>query len=118
MFIHVCLMRSTLYGKKIVVYSAGTFGQQLINRFNEKEHCQIVAWVDDDYWEYRRCCLDVDPVENIFNLDYDYVLNCFFEMQYNFEKMNRIQNESYKKLEDSYNIISGNMMKRTCTVHQ
>lgn len=36
------------------------------------------------------------------NLDYDYVLNCFFEMQYNFEKMNRLQNESYKKLEDSY----------------
>lgn len=62
------------YGKKIVVYSAGTFGQQLINRFNEKEHCQIVAWVDDDYWEYRRCCLDVDSVESVGNLDYDYIL--------------------------------------------
>ena len=61
-------------GKKIVVYSAGTFGQQLMNRLKESGHCEVVAWVDDDYWEYRRCCLDVDPIENIGNLDFDYVL--------------------------------------------
>ena len=62
------------YGKKVVIYSAGTFGQQLVNRFRESGHCNIVAWLDDDYWEYRRCCLDVDPVENISSLSYDYVL--------------------------------------------
>lgn len=37
-------------------------------------HCQVVAWLDDDYWEYRRCCLDVDPVECIANIDFDYIL--------------------------------------------
>ena len=62
------------FNKNIVVYSAGTFGQQLINRFKETKHCNVVAWLDDDYWEYRRCCLDVDPVESITHLEYDYVL--------------------------------------------
>ena len=62
------------YGKNVVVYSAGTFGQQLVGRFRETEHCRVVAWLDDDYWEYRRCCMNVDPVEHIAKLCYDYVL--------------------------------------------
>lgn len=62
------------YGKKVVIYSAGTFGQQLVNRFKESGHCEIVGWIDDDFWEYRRCCLDVDPVECIASISYDYVL--------------------------------------------
>ena len=62
------------YGKDVIVYSAGTFGQQLVNRFKETEHCNVVAWLDDDYWEYRRCCLNVDPVESITGLSYDYIL--------------------------------------------
>lgn len=84
----ICIMRSggrlpddsystfseDYYGKDIVLYSAGTFGQQLMNRFRENGHCRVVSWIDDDYWEYRRCCLDVDPVESIVKLDFDYVL--------------------------------------------
>jgi len=62
------------YGKDVVIYSAGTFGQQLVNRFRETEHCNVVAWIDDDYWEYRRCCLDVDPVQSVSSLSYDYIL--------------------------------------------
>ncbi len=65
---------SRIDGKRIVVYSAGTFGQQLMNRFLENSRCNVVGWIDDDYWEYRRCCMDVDPVESITKLDYDYVL--------------------------------------------
>ncbi len=62
------------YGRDVVVFSAGTFGQQLVNRIKETMLCNIVSWIDDDYWEYRRCCLDVDPVEDINGLDYDYIL--------------------------------------------
>ena len=62
------------YNKAVVIYSAGTFGQQLVNRFLESGHCDIVAWIDDDYWEYRRCCLDVDPVESIVGKQFDYIL--------------------------------------------
>ena len=65
---------SAYYGKDVVIYSAGTFGQQLVNRFRETEHCNIVSWIDDDYWEYRRCCLDVDPMESVTSLSFDYVL--------------------------------------------
>ena len=65
---------SAYYGKDVVIYSAGTFGQQLVNRFRETEHCNVVSWIDDDYWEYRRCCLDVDPVESVTSLSFDYVL--------------------------------------------
>ena len=84
----ICIMRSggrlpeddystfdkAYYGTKVVIYSAGTFGQQLVIRFRETGHCRVVGWVDDDYWEYRRCCLDVDPVEQIKDMDFDYVL--------------------------------------------
>lgn len=62
------------FGKNVVIYSAGTFGQQLFNRFNATGHCRVGAWLDDDYWEYRRCCLDVDPVKSITSLTYDYIL--------------------------------------------
>lgn len=62
------------YGKDVVIYSAGTFGQQLVNRIKETNHCRIISWIDDDYWEYRRCCLDVDPVESITSLSFDYAL--------------------------------------------
>ena len=61
-------------GKNVVVYSAGTFGQQLVNRCKEYQNCNVVGWVDDDYWEYRRCCLDVDPVTCVAGSEYDYIL--------------------------------------------
>lgn len=62
------------YGKDIVVYSAGTFGQQLMHRIEENDYCNVVGWLDVDYKEYRRCCLDVDPIENIDFIKYDFVL--------------------------------------------
>lgn len=60
--------------KDVVIYSAGTFGQQLVNRFKESGHCRLKAWIDDDYWEYRRCCLDVDSVESVTQADFDFIL--------------------------------------------
>lgn len=60
--------------KRIVILSAGTFGQQLVKRINEQQYCEIVGWVDEDYWEYRRCCLNVDDFQTIKSLDYDYIL--------------------------------------------
>ena len=78
----ICIMRSgdveffgeAINGKKVIVYSAGTFGQQLMNRLKQADTCEVVGWVDDDYWEYRRCCMDVDPVERLSKDDFDYIL--------------------------------------------
>ena len=62
------------YGSDIVIYSAGTFGQQLMARIKENEYCNVIGWVDTDYKEYRKCCLDVDPIENIDFMSFDYLL--------------------------------------------
>jgi len=78
----ICMMRSgslscfgsEIRGKKLAIYSAGTFGQQLYNKLHPSSDCTLVNWVDDDYWEYRRCCLDVNPVESLSQGGYDYVL--------------------------------------------
>lgn len=78
------------YGKNVVVYSAGTFGQQLVNRFKETKHCNVVGWIDDDYWEYRRCCLDVDPVESITKTDFDYVLIASVDSVFSKKAMSRL----------------------------
>ena len=59
--------------KRIVVINAGTFGQQFVNRVRESNYCKIISWMDDDYWEYRRCCLDVDPI-HLVNSGVDYVV--------------------------------------------
>lgn len=85
----ICIMRSGdvayfgkgLDGKRILVYSAGTFGQQLMNRLNETKQCEVVGWVDDDYWEYRRCCMDVDPIERVSKDDFDYILVATIDTQ-------------------------------------
>ena len=69
-------------GKTVAIYSAGTFGQQLVNRINENHYCNIISWVDQDYWEYRRCCLDVDSVESLSTKDFDYLLIATVDGEY------------------------------------
>ena len=61
-------------GKNIVVYGAGTFGQHLVHRLRNESKCNLVAWIDDDYWEYRRCCMNVDPIETINSSQVDKIL--------------------------------------------
>lgn len=63
-----------LSNKKIVLYGAGTFGQQLIKKLENSHLCKVVGWIDEDYKEYRRCCMDVDPIESVKDINYDYVL--------------------------------------------
>ena len=75
----------SLTGKRVILYGGGTFGQQLIKRFIKDQQCKIVGWVDDDYWEYRRCCLNVDSIDSITTLDYDYIIvaslnPCYIDM--------------------------------------
>lgn len=72
----------TLEGKRIVLYGGGTFGQQLMKRMMKVANCEIVGWVDDDYWEYRRCCLNVDPVDSITSRAFDYVIIASLDAEY------------------------------------
>lgn len=78
----ICMMRSgdlscfgvDMRGEKIAIYSAGTFGQQLYNKLLKSSVCTLVNWVDDDYWEYRRCSMDVNPVASLSKGGFDFVL--------------------------------------------
>ena len=65
----------------MVVYSEGIFGEQLMNRLKQANTCEVIGWVDDDYWEYRRCCMDVDPVERLSKDDFDYILVATIDTQ-------------------------------------
>lgn len=67
-------LSENIIGKSIVLYGAGTFGQQLMKRLSDKNICKIVGWIDDDFWEYRRCCMDVDSIEQVIHQDYDYIV--------------------------------------------
>jgi glycosyltransferase involved in cell wall biosynthesis len=81
----------SLQGKKIVLYGGGTFGQQLMKRLVKDRKCEVVGWVDDDYWEYRRCCLNVDSVESIIAIDYDYVVVASLDRGYTVKVINRLK---------------------------
>ena len=61
-------------GRRVVIIPAGTFGQVMYNRLKNIAYCDVVGWYDDDYWEYRRCCMDVDPPSGMERADFDYVL--------------------------------------------
>lgn len=61
-------------GKKVAIVLAGSFGQVLYNRLKMTGYCQVVGWYDEDFWEYRRCCLDVDPLSDIKSVEYDYII--------------------------------------------
>lgn len=58
----------------VIIYGAGTFGQQIYRRICESNYCNVVGWCDPDYNEYRRCCLDVDDLCDVLGLEYDYIL--------------------------------------------
>lgn len=61
-------------GKRVVVVLAGTFGQVICKRLTHIGYCEVVGWYDEDCWEYRRCCMDVDPLAEIGKTDFDFAL--------------------------------------------
>lgn len=68
------IFKKDINNKRVVIYGAGTFGQQIHKQLNLSKKTQIVGWIDQDYWEYRRCCMNVDPIASIVDLDYDYII--------------------------------------------
>ena len=61
-------------GKRVVIILAGTFGQVMYNRLSRIGYCEVVGWYDQDYWEYRRCCMNVDSLGEVGNIPFDYAL--------------------------------------------
>ena len=63
-----------LHNRKLAIYGAGSFGQLFVSKLLENNVGEIVAWLDDDYWEYRRSGLNVDPVDQLRDCEYDYFI--------------------------------------------
>lgn len=80
----ICIMRSggivhepfkkKFEGKRVAIVQAGTFGQVIYDRLTAANYCEVVGWYDEDYWEYRRCCMNVDPIDDITDQSFDYAL--------------------------------------------
>ena len=89
-------------GKKVVIVLAGTFGQVMYNRFRKLGYCDIAGWYDQDYWEYRRCCMNVDPLSEIVKAEFDYALSA----KTNQEDIDRTKDELIKYGLDENKILT------------
>ena len=58
---------------KLCLYSSGTFGQNIFKNIKQSNFYNIVGWVDEDYIESQMCGLDVSSVDEIENIEFDYV---------------------------------------------
>ena len=66
-------------GEKVILYGAGTFGQILYSRIVNSNELDLITWVDDIYYEYRKMGLNVNPPEQIHKLDYDKILLAYID---------------------------------------
>ncbi len=64
---------------KIILYGAGKIGQSYYKQICIDKLYNIIAWVDKKYLFYQEQGLNVLSIENIKNLEYDYILLAFKE---------------------------------------
>ena len=60
--------------KNVILYGAGKVGADYHKKFEDCVKFRICGWVDKNYEKYRQNGLDVQPVEDIKNSEYDYIL--------------------------------------------
>ena len=68
-----------LVGKRIALYGADLLGSSYQRQILKWNVCQLVAWVDENWEEYARTGLEVAPVEDLLEAEYDYVVLAVFD---------------------------------------
>lgn len=63
-----------LDGKRIALYGADLLGSSYRRQILKWNVCQLVAWVDENWREYARTGLEVAPVEDLLEAEYDYAV--------------------------------------------
>lgn len=58
----------------VVIYGAGSFGQQLYEYWSGKEEVKVLAWCDKSFEKYVAAGLEVSSPESILEVKPDYVL--------------------------------------------
>lgn len=59
---------------KVVIYGAGSFGQQLFEFWSGRKEVKILAWCDRSFEKYIAAGLEVHPPERILEVNAEYVL--------------------------------------------
>lgn len=63
-----------LEGKKIALYGAGLLGSGYRRQILKWNVCQIALWVDEDWRDSARAGIEVGPVEDLLDAEYDCVV--------------------------------------------
>lgn len=63
-----------LQKKKIILYGAGNVGTDYYKQLTDCANIELCGWVDREYEKYQEKELDVQPVEYIKEIDWDYIL--------------------------------------------
>lgn len=67
-------MTHKIMGKKVVIYGAGHVGQNYYTQISRFRNCEIVAWVDRDYYKYRFEYCDVLNPGELKNIAFDFII--------------------------------------------
>ena len=66
-------------GCRIILCGAGTFGQHVYRRLITNAHFHCVLWVDPNYRQYQECKLPVQELNEILDVEYDFVVICYID---------------------------------------
>lgn len=58
----------------VILYGAGNVGQDYYEQIKDNSYCKLIRWVDLDYKKYSQTGLPVKSIENINELEADYIL--------------------------------------------
>ena len=63
-------------GSKVILYGAGVVGSTYYHQIKKVNYCEVVLWVDKNYYTYRKMGHEVMCISDIFNKCYDYIILC------------------------------------------
>lgn len=63
-----------LFNKKIVLYGAGAVGKDYYFQIVKYEKCQLIAWIDKNYFTCNHDYYSVKPITYFFNINYDIIV--------------------------------------------
>ena len=60
--------------KKIVIFGAGKVGRDYYTQISKYQYCEIVAWIDSNWYEYHFDYAEVVNIEKVFSIQWDLVI--------------------------------------------
>lgn len=64
----------SLKGKRVVIYGAGTVGQDYYSQLCQYQECKVVAWIDKNAFKYKNDYVNVSDPKRLKEFDYDMLI--------------------------------------------